>query len=455
MPEALLQPLQPPTLPFNEFLAALFEALKREKVRCCVLRNYEKFPAKNIGGDVDFLLSPPDLPRAMRALRSIQGIRITCYSRRSWVAHAFVEGVSAADGMRSLQVDFLWCLNWKGQPYLHTDAILRAAILRPAGNLHFLVPSPVHEAIVSLFSSLLVGGWLKEKYFPKAQKIFAGDRLGVIAALRTQFGLKVSTRLVDSVIGGDRKQILGCISSLRRALFLHNFLRRPLRAVSTAFRYYAAEVILRYSPATLENVCLLSLDGGGSAAIVEKLLPMLKSAVKFIERQPCGNTPLLEGTSGGAAARADSAQESSRGVLVSMAALVLWLAKEWRSKFQEKKNITLRICERSCYDLLIHPGRYGYGGPIWFARLAAKLFPSPELMILLAPAAKEARPGNRVVPQEETNRQLEACRPFLRGRRRYVILDAGKPAASLAEEAYTAIIDALVQRSSRQLGDRL
>jgi len=44
--------------------------------------------------------------------------------------------------------------------------------------------------------------------------------------------------------------------------------------------------------------------------------------------------------------------------------------------------------------------------------------------------------------------------PFVKTRNRYVILGVGKPAASVTEDAYSAIIDMLVQRTDRRLKNR-
>jgi hypothetical protein len=61
---------------------------------------------------------------------------------------------------------------------------------------------------------------------------------------------------------------------------------------------------------------------------------------------------------------------------------------------------------------------------------------------------------NHEVLSAQTLRQLEACRSFVKTRNRYVILGVGKPAASVTEDAYSAIIDMLVQRTDRRLKNR-
>jgi hypothetical protein len=286
MPKPLSPPSERPFLSFSEFLAALFSALNREGVRFCVLRNYEGFPAENLGNDVDFLIRPFELPRAMHALRSCAGVRIVGFTEAHSVASVFLEGTLAIPDGRSLQVDFFLNLSWKGLPYLPVDAVLSAAIPRRAGNLDFLVPSPVHEAITSLFASLLVGGWLKEKYFPQVQRTFASDRSEVIAALLPQFGLKPVTRLVDSMIDGDRQMILGCITPLRAALTRRKLLQNPVRGAFIIICHYVRVFVFRYSPKRVETVCILGLDASSKTMLIESLSPLLQASAKVVEPHP-------------------------------------------------------------------------------------------------------------------------------------------------------------------------
>jgi thymidylate kinase len=87
-------------------------------------------------------------------------------------------------------------------------------------------------------------------------------------------------------------------------------------------------------------------------------------------------------------------------------------------------------------------------------RLFLRLFPSPDLWILLDPAAGGLHSENQDVISGETLRQLEAYRSFVKARKRYVVLDASKPPASVTETAYAAIIDVLAQRTDRQFKNR-
>jgi hypothetical protein len=449
-----LTTLQRPAEPFSEFFVALIHALAVEGVRYCILRNYEEFPTGNVGNDIDFMISASQLPRAISALRSIQDIQIVGYTERHYVANVFLEGISQVPKARTLQIDFDLMLPWKGLPFLTTDAVLQSAIPRSAGNATFFVPSPIHEAITSLFTSLVIGGQLKEKYFPKVQRAFAGDRSSAIAALLPQFGEKAATRLVDSVIGGDRRKVLGCVRPLRASLALRSLLRRPAHTVLAIVRHYTNEFAFRFSPKTLETAYILGPDGCRKSTLIETLIPLLRSAAVVVEKEHSRIKLSLVRESSGMTQGAEFQAQAPRSSLVSIAKVVAWLLDEWLNQFLGRRNLTLRIIESCWCDLLAAPERSGYGGPKWFARFVGKLFPSPDLWVMLDPQTDNLQTTNPEVQPAEIRRQLDVYRAFVKTRRRYVILDASQPADRVTESAYAAIIDTLAQRADKTLKNR-
>jgi hypothetical protein len=448
-------PLSPPrVLTFSEFLLVLNQAFDKEGLRPCILRNYEGFPASNLGNDIDFLIRRSELARVISVLRSIDGLRIIGYVERTNVAHAHVQGVCAIQKSRALQLDFIWSLSWKGQEYLGTDEVLQAAITRQAGALNFLVPSPVHEAIISLLSSLLIGGWMKEKYFPKVHETFAGDKLAVITSLSKAFGLRTATRLVNLIMSADRPRILSCVSSLRTSIALRGLWHRPISSASGVARYYAREFALRYFPKTLEKIYLSGSAGCERAAIIEKLTPMLQHSAVVVEMThsgpelPADEMPLERILS------ADPAVEGRNVPKISTAKAVQWLVDEWLSEFKKNRNLTLRISSNRCYDLLIAPQRRIYVGPAWFARLVGGLFPSPVLWLFLDQDVGANQFESQKLSIGKAAKQLETYRLFGNKKCKYVTLNANKPTASLLEDAYAAVIDALEERTNSILDAR-
>jgi hypothetical protein len=416
MPEAL-SPRS--ALPFREFLAAFFQSLDASGVRYCVLRNYQEFPARNLGNDIDILIEPSALPRAVHALRSISGVRIAGYTERACVANVFLEGIDRETESCALEIDFDLSLTWKGLPYLSVEELLAAAVVHPAGNASFFAPAPVHEAIVSLFASLLIGGWMKEKYFPQVQETFAECRTEAVAALAPRFGPVVAARLVYAVIEGDRSRILDLIGPLRRELLQRTLRRRPLHSVAAILHHYVSEICFRYSPQSRESVSILAMDSGGSEVIAEALLPRLQSMAVKVE---CMAEPTV--------------------ALRDLADLFRWIAAEWQRVLRKRKVLTLILGAGSCPFF----GLDAALPPAWLVRLIGNLTPSPDLCILLNAGTEEGSPAS-------FNRH-EACRSFLKSRKKSVVLDAGEPAEVVIENAYAAILDTLVQRAESRLRQR-
>jgi hypothetical protein len=445
---ALRQPLK---MAFGEFLGALIAALEHEGVPPCILRNYEGFPDVNLGNDIDFLIRPYDLPRAMRALRSIEGIRIVGFAEHPHVASVFLAGTSATSESRSIQVDFFGLLGWKGLPYIPVGEVLKAAVTRRAGQLRFLVPRPAHEAIISLLTSLVVSAHLKDKYLPAVQQIFASDRTGVVAALTPQFGRELSTRLVDSVIEGDRKEITDCTGPLRYALARRAFLHKPFRTLSAVTRHYTMEFSVLYLPRSLETICVLGSSASDKTKLIDSLLPLLQSSAKFVEKLP-GCELAQDKYRRGASDR--SAGLLPGDALRSMLRVIKWATGEWISTFQRTKNLLLRLDEGCYQEMIVDPDRYAYEGPRWFAKLLGRFLPDRDLWILLDESGEIWKAEDRRVSQAAASMEIGAYRSLASARNRLTILNANEPPDRLTESAYAAIVDTLVERTGRTLASR-
>jgi hypothetical protein len=351
-------------------------------------------------------------------------VRIAGYTDRPCVANLFLEGISRETESRALEIDFDLSLTWKGLPYLSVEEVLAAAVAHPASDATFFAPAPIHEAIVSLFASLLIGGWLKERYFPQIQKTFAESRTEAIATLVPRFGPVVAARLVYAVIDGDRSRILGMIKPLRKELLLRSLCRRPLRSIAAIFHHYASEICFRHGMQSREVVSIFGPDGSDSAAITEALLPRLQSLAVKVESQAA--VPVTRKSSG------------------LVADLLYWMGREWLGLLAKRKSLTLTIRE-GCDPLFLGAARQ-FHAPAWMARLVGSLTPSSDLCILLQ--------GGREVNLAAASSRWKASHGFLRTRKRSVILDASRPVEAVTEDAYAAILDALVERAAMRLKKR-
>jgi hypothetical protein len=269
-----------------------------------------------------------------------------------------------------------------------------------------------------LFLSLLVGGFVKEKYLTNVQTVFASARQQVYSSLAPRFGDAASRRVIDAVIAGDRSHIRHCIRPLRRALLLRALYRRPAQTFFTIVRHYAGELRVRFSPSTTTDVAIASANEALAAGVIAALAPMLQPA-----------TVLLETRTFPAGARGSSAAGDSFRLLRCM-------VSGWIQKCTPKKHLTLRLHAHHCSDWPALQKGSNSLRSTGLAKLAHWLSPSPDLLVVLSATESASGPADA---------QVDGERP------RCVLLDSSQSIAELAEQAYAAIITLLAERAEQRI----
>jgi hypothetical protein len=406
-------------LSFGDFFRQLVTQLRAHQIEPCVLRNYVGLPDSNQGNDLDLMVHAHQLPSAMRALKSIPGIRIVGYNEQFHVAMTFIDGVAAVAGGRAFQIDFIRAFTWKGLPFLSTEEVLASATRRDQNGVSFLVPSPVHEAVVSLLTSLVISGFVKERYFEGARRTLIDTPAEAIASLQPAFGHRVAARVVGLVVQGDQRGLLLCIGPLRRALTTRSFMRRPMSSLMCVLRHHAIVLGVRHSNRTIEMIRIAGIDARLRAQAVVALMPMLRYLAPEIVH------------------RADQEGDGLNAGL-SSAALLAWMS-EWRTQFGGRKNLTLYVSSTGLLSLSVNPDSCGYSGPLWPASLIMRLLPQAELCILLEPGPLSSSP-----PSMQAQMHLKCAS-------RSIKLDCSMAVERLAEQMREAIVSALTERTAKRL----
>lgn len=443
-----------PGITLGDFLGALFQALERAGVRYCVLRNYEGFPESNLGNDIDFLIDPSELHGAIRALQSIDGTRIVGYTERPYVVMIFVAGVSRGRASRAIEIDFDLSLSWKGFPYLENETVLASAVPRRAGCVSFFIPSREHEAVISLMTSLLLFGKVKEKYFPQVRQTFAASRARVVSSLLPQMGLNAATRLVHAVVGGGCQDVRRLVKSLRRSLVWRSLLDNPLHSVSNLVRHYKKEFAIRYSPKTLETVRLLGAPGCSKTAILAHLMPLIAGTANIVETdEELWELPIKEKRSEACSA-GDYRTPSLLGRYYTLVKAWSFLIRRWISRFSGNRNLTLRILGNSFEDIVGKPQSFPALVLVWLARLIDDLILPADLCIRLENPDGAIQAGDPGPSTRPPARMHAGYRSDVQAQKNLVISDARGSVADVAESAYSAIIDALAERTNAILRTR-
>jgi thymidylate kinase len=128
-----------------------------------------------------------------------------------------------------------------------------------------------------------------------------------------------------------------------------------------------------------------------------------------------------------------------RGALLSLAKIAAWIVEEWYGTLLHETRKTVLICDRYYHDLLVDPKRYRFGAPFWTAELVGKLMPRPKLWILLDAPPSLLQERKQEVSPEETARQCDAYRAFIRRQKKHVIIDASQPLEKVIADVEKAI----------------
>ena len=111
----------------------------------------------------------------------------------------------------------------------------------------------------------------------------------------------------------------------------------------------------------------------------------------------------------------------------------------------------LILFDRCFYDLLVDSKRIRYGGPRWLLRFAARIAPSPDLVILLDAPPEVLWSRKREVPYEEVVRQRTAYRRLALSLPSAVVVNAAQSPNEVIHDAVEAIVQWLAKRTQERL----
>jgi len=373
----------------TDLLLLLFSSLHESGIQYCVLRNYDKLPDENIGSDIDVLIHENFIPEALNLLAKIDSVRITGLNRRAYVTTVFMDGIKNVKGQDSLQIDFVAGLLWKGFDYLKASEVLDNAL---SHHTHPLIkkPTPHHEALISLFSSYLLGGWIKDRYQNFVQEMFIQHEMQVLKDLAPWAGEEIASRLVAAVQNDQRDELLKILPQVRRRLLAYCLQRNPVVSLVQVARHYAYEFMIRFTSKPIREICILGMDGAGKSTVIDGVISRIGSRVKEVEVIHL-KPKFSRGQGDGITVCSNPHALPSRSKFVSALKLLSWVAMyHLRRIFHGHKNVTLIIWDRYIYDVLVDPRRYRVDLPRWFLVLLIRLASAPQAVIVLDVAAEVA-----------------------------------------------------------------
>ena len=191
--------------------------------------------------------------------------------------------------------------------------------------------------------------------------------------------------LIAEDLAGTEIQ-LTALASKANGLFLR---RHPIR-FTIGFLLDLWRKTRRFFQPTGLFVVLVGPDGSGKSTLAKLLVTRLERGFRrtwWFHWRPAFLPKLRKLSDEPNSADTLPADTSKyRGVVSLMRFIYYWLdfvIGYWLIIYPKKAQTTLIVGERYFPDVMVHPQRYGFDLPNWLLKLASKIVPSPDLLVLL------------------------------------------------------------------------
>lgn len=336
-----------------------------------------------------------------------------------------------------------------GLLWLRADEVLASRRRHPSG---FWIPSPSHEFIYYLIKRMNKREFTSQQGL-RLHRLYAEDPEGSEQMLARYWTGVNKDALRSMAASGAWDAMLPNLESFRAEL-MGNSIESSLDKLGSLGKraHHFVDRILR---PTGGWIAFMGPDGCGKSSVIDAIADQFAPAFREVKRfhmQP----QYLARSSSPKGSITDPHSMPSRGLLASIAKVFYYVADYllgyflmiWPAMIRTK----LVVFDRYFYDLLIDSKRVRYGGPAWLLKLAAKLIPRPELVILLnAPpevlwSRKQEVPFAEVVRQQQNYFQLAQQLPSA------IIINAAQPLPDVIRDTADAIISHFAQRTVVRLG---
>lgn len=430
---------------------ALLAALESEFRSYCILSGYDELP-DSFDTDIDFMVNNAELgsvPHMIMEVARATGTRLFHTVGHELSARSFSLGYQAGQELIIVQPDA--CADYRhfGLLWLRADEVLGARRRHPRG---FWIPSAAHEFAYYLIKRINKRS-LEDKHGEKLHRLFSEDSIGCERMIGRFWKGRNRQLILRMAQTNDWMEIRTTFDSIRAELRRNSAesFRQRLRTVPIR----ALHQLRRVLNPTGGWIAIMGPDGAGKSAAIGSIREQFRFAyhrVNCFHLRP-KSIHFGKDTHG---VVTDPHGKPPRGWILSVAKAFFLIADYWLGYLAQivpsMQRSQLIVFDRYIYDLLVDHRRVRYGGPSWLLRLAARIVPHPQLVILLdAPpdvlwSRKQEVEFNEVMRQRDGYCKEASTLPFAR------VVNAAQPLADVTRDVAMAIVDYYENRTVERLG---
>lgn len=346
------------------------------------------------------------------------------------------------------QVDHLPVFEWNGIEYLNQDSFWEGVSSSQEDEL----PRPTlgHDAFIAWMTGLLWGGRFHPKYSDFVQLGAKDDEAFFCESLHQAFGDKLAGKLYQLAADGEAAGATELVGKLRFTLLRRRMMRAPLKTLDGVFRHWLCE--LKFHLRTpYPWIGILGPDGSGKSSVIEGLTERLKLSrvkMKSIHWLPQLGRDAEVSTAVVTDPHARPPKSAVLSILQLGKIVAVWWIALLRDLIHLRAKKAIVLSDRFYPDLVADPRRYRYGAPVGLAKVAFKLIPKPDRVIVLHTKAETILKRKQEVAPEELERQLKEYKAISEDwGDRAVLVDCGQELDRVVEEAFEVLRSALSERS--------
>jgi len=414
----------------NSALNWLFEKLKRDNVKYCVLHSYETLPDFS-ESDIDICIERrffSKIPFILSELENATGWTVVQKIQHEYNCEYYVLYKLIDNKIEFLQLDF--CTDYVRDKRICIENEKLLSDIREYKN--FYIPSISNEILYLTIKKVLKQN-IREKQKETLHRLIHQNQEVAYKTLNKYFNEYYSNLLINSILDNNWIAIERNFKELRKHL-LKSLLYMNFKGV---IKYYYKDLIRRInrciSPTGL-HVVLLGPDGVGKTSVSYYLSRHLRAFFRrfdYYHLKPKwnSNNELRKGSSGKIFEFDFDYKPTKRDKVISYFRvlyhfIISYILLYWLKIYPQKIKSSLILFDRYHYDYAIFPLSKKYFGSITFLWNFIKLLPQPDLTIYLSCAPEIIIRRKNELNIEEIRNQQKRVSEFSEDIKNFSTIDA-------------------------------
>lgn len=440
------------------------DEFKKNHIRYFVLRNYELLPEQNTSKDVDIIVEPGTLKKAVKILKMVykkNGIT-NCYQISFSKLHC-VHGMSM-EMKTGIHIDLIEGYLVKGYELFSFEE-LYSHTMEYKG---FVVMDPFFDGIMLLIYKQF--GYKKPELKQRYQKTIRKTVENYPKEFRKQLEKVTSQELAEELIKDiqrdDFERVVSKAAILTRQLKKYAFKRKPFITsvrMSGFFFQKIWRIVFRYRKHA-RVFAVLAPDGTGKTTFIEALEEILN--LYYVNNPSDHRTHVYHfrpailpnlgevGEKAGVMEQDKNWTNPHRGKaanplssLVRIAYYTLDYIIGWAKYVRNDVHYDRHVLfDRYSYDFIVDPLRTKLGLPKWVRKFFVRLTPQPKVVFVLDADTETIYSRKQELTKEEITRQLGLYRELTDSHKRFHKISALQTPEEMANEAMKIILNTYTER---------